>query len=352
MASVIAPLCIGNVPKEVKDALHSARLNGLEKAAGGIRVLGCGGVIRRMVYKQTAKELHKTVSEACGKRQFGLQKDGTGRLYRHIQAYLNIRPEAVCVSVDQRDAFSNVKRRGAVDATDKVGVVVGAVARSLLGSPGHHILQDHNGTKFLEQVNGFDQGCNMSTSLYCLSTDDPLSKGVAAARSIDPTAELVAFIDDTYILGLPMAAEAGRAAYQEAFKEQLEVEENVTKRKCMLGSKVNPRDLPQNLAPYACAKLVVVGSQMEFARADRMPALVADDVYDFEETRPQAEGQILGDEWRDVQVEEIEKEISPEKFFLQQKAYFDRLALLNLHGLPLGRYHPSSDVDAGRVCTA
>ena len=328
VAKVIARLCIGDVPKEVKTALHSARLNGLEKAAGGIRVLGCGGVIRRMVYKQTAKELHKTVSEACGTRQFGLQRDGTGRLYRHIQAYLNKRPEAACASVDQRDAYSNVKRKGAVHASDKVGVVVGAVARSLLGDPGHHILQDHNGTKFLQQ------GCNMSTSLYCLSADDPLDKGLAAARAIDPKAELVAFIDDTYILGLSLAAEAGRAAYQEALKEQLGVEENVAKRKCMLGSKVDPRELPQNLLPYACAKLVVVGSHMEFARADRMPAAIANAIH--EDGRPQAEGLILGDESRDVEVEEIEKEVSPEKFLLQQRAYFDRLVLLSQHGLPLG----------------
>ncbi len=91
VASTLTRFVLGDVPEDVQAALLSARLAGILKSNGGVRVLGCGGTIRRIVLKQAAKETQASAQLYCGKNQYGMQKDGTGRMYRHIQALLAVR---------------------------------------------------------------------------------------------------------------------------------------------------------------------------------------------------------------------------------------------------------------------
>ena len=88
----------------------------------------------------------------------------------------------------------------------------------------------------------------MSSAGYCVSSNAALLAAQEAAKAIDPLAEVVPFIDDTYFIGLPQAAAAGRQAYQRKLEEDLQVRENQTKRKCLLGTGVNAVDLPDELS--------------------------------------------------------------------------------------------------------
>ena len=63
----------------------------------------------------------------------------------------------------------------------------------------------------------------MSSGLYCLSADDAFVAGQIAARAIDPLADVVAFIDDTYFIGTPEATVAGHKAYQGELWEDIKV---------------------------------------------------------------------------------------------------------------------------------
>ena len=93
MAATLARCLVGDVPAPVLRAFLSARLVGIGKATGqGVRVLGCGGVTRRMVGRAAAKELHPLLRDHGGDDQFGLQADGTGKLHRLLQAVGNTRP--------------------------------------------------------------------------------------------------------------------------------------------------------------------------------------------------------------------------------------------------------------------
>ena len=87
----------------------------------------------------------------------------------------------------------------------------------------------------------------------------------------DPKGEVIAFIDDTYFIALPQAAEAGRKAYQDTLRTNLKIEENATRRKVLLGREVIGTNVPQDLAPYVVSELCIVGSEVGFARADRVP---------------------------------------------------------------------------------
>ena len=113
--------------------------------------------------------------------------------------------------------------------------------------------------------------CNMSSAGYCVSSNAALLAAHEAAKAVDPLAEVVSFIDDTYFIGLPQAAAAGRQVYQRKLEEDLQVRENQTKRKCLLGAGVNVADLPQELSWCVVPSLDIVGAEMDCARVDRIP---------------------------------------------------------------------------------
>ena len=94
-------------------ALLSARLNGIRKSDEvGVRVLGCGGVVWRIAARAAAKEVHATLKEVCGPNQFGLMKDGTGRLSETCVAAR----EVVIVSLDFKEAFTMINRDHVIPA--------------------------------------------------------------------------------------------------------------------------------------------------------------------------------------------------------------------------------------------
>ena len=61
----------------------------------------------------------------------------------------------------------------------------------------------------------------MSSAGYCVSSNAALLAAQAAAQAVDPLAEVVSFIDDTYFIGLPQAAVAGLQAYQKQLKDDV-----------------------------------------------------------------------------------------------------------------------------------
>ena len=111
----------------------------------------------------------------------------------------------------------------------------------------------------------------MSSAGYWVSSNAALLPAQGAAKAIDPFAEVVSFIDDTYFIGLPQAAAAGRQAYQQRLEADLQVRENQAKRKCLLGNGVIAADLPRNLSWCVVPSLDIVGAQMDCARMDRIP---------------------------------------------------------------------------------
>ena len=130
-------------------------------------------------------------------------------MFRYIESLYHGRPGVVVVSSDQADAYSHVNRQGAIRAGHACCLEVEVVMRSFLSRESYHMLQDHHGVKILRQNNGFDHGCNMSSVGYCVSSNAALLATPYAAKAVGPLADVVSFIDDTYIIGLPHAAAAG-----------------------------------------------------------------------------------------------------------------------------------------------
>ena len=101
--------------------------------------MGWRCVIRRMVFKQVAKELHYTLKTWCTDKQFGLQKDGCGRMFRYIQTLFHSRTGVVVLSADQKDAYSHVNRKGAIKAGQDCCLEVEVAMRTLLSRKTFHV---------------------------------------------------------------------------------------------------------------------------------------------------------------------------------------------------------------------
>ena len=78
-----------------------------------------GGVIRRMVAKAVANVFNKDLKAAAGPQQYGLDKDGTGKLHRKITTLAAVRPGVAVMSLDCADAFSTIRRSAVAQAVER-----------------------------------------------------------------------------------------------------------------------------------------------------------------------------------------------------------------------------------------
>ena len=122
------------------------RLNGIWKAdKKGVRVLGRGGVIRRLLGRAVAKEFKNYVEQIAGDGQYGLQPDGAGRLHRYLCAFMaSNKPERLVASVDI-DAFMRGDREEALKVIAELAPELLCIAEALTKSSHEHVLTGREG---------------------------------------------------------------------------------------------------------------------------------------------------------------------------------------------------------------
>ena len=107
--------------------------------------------------------------ECVGDNQFGVQKDGSGRLHRLLTTEL-ASGERICASLDLADA-SSMLARDCVQAEVRRGTPDAApVVDSWLARDSTHVLRGaEGGVEFVSRRIGLDQGCPPSAQafLYC-----------------------------------------------------------------------------------------------------------------------------------------------------------------------------------------
>ncbi len=179
-----------------------------------IRILGCGGVIRRLVGRAVGKELQQQLKEAVGPRQYGMQQDGCGRIHRAISTHAATQANTVVVALDIADAFTSIHPSAVLPGCAAHPPVLSPVAEAWCGRPTTHVLPD-GGTdsKVVTQYTGLDQGCPLSPAFYSLATHDALSSVRAAMKAIDAEAEVYVYLDDTYLVGGSDAVRQGMATF-------------------------------------------------------------------------------------------------------------------------------------------
>ena len=96
--------------------LALARVTALQKPGGGARGIATGDVFRRLVSGALAQGWADTF-EATRPYQFALKaRAGTDALAAHVRASLDMRPDAVVVSLDGRNAYDSMSRAAFLSA--------------------------------------------------------------------------------------------------------------------------------------------------------------------------------------------------------------------------------------------
>ncbi len=371
VAEVLVQAVTGEMPQEALTTVLSASLCGIPKKNGGVRTLGRGGVIRRMVGRAVAKECRDEIKQAVGDRQFGLQEDGCGRMHRLVCGYAATRQDKVVVSCDLSDAFSCISRRAVVKACRERAPKMAPIATSWCTEPSMHVVTDNAdaaSSRVFMQTDGLDQGCPLSPALFCIAIAPVLDEVRAAMRAVDPDAEVVAYLDDVYLLGSPAAVERGLQALEEGMRG---IGMRLNHAKTQVWTKNPAMALPESLRPKRVQTLSVVGAEVPYARADRsdperdwrdVPVLIGGGrpnapprsgsagsgsaVASLAHSGPAGSGSAVaspaqgnaapgGAEGRAQDEEARVEELDDQAFLDRQREYFLRLIRLNRSGLPI-----------------
>ena len=233
---------------------------------GGVRVLGCGNVIRRLLGKAVVQLVQEETKQAVGESQLGLQRDGTGKLHREMAMYMGVNEGKFIVSIDMADAFMNLEKPKVVERVSKHMPKMTQITKNWIGNPVSHVIQG----EIVEQIRGLDQGCPLSPLYYTIASIESNEATEKTMKDEDETARVRAYLDDTYLFG---NAEASNAGYERAKEEarKLGLKLNLDKTK-VWGPNASTEDIA-NLAPELRDKLVptlfAVGATVPYAKHDR-----------------------------------------------------------------------------------
>ena len=270
VASTVARLATGDMPEEALRAYLACKLVGIPKKGKGVRVLGCGSALRRLVGQSVCKELAQDIAEGVGGHQYGVsRKDGANLMHKEISWAAAARPEQVVMAFDLSNAFPSVDRAAVQAAVRKHCPSLEPVAQAWYGGPSRHAVRGGGETLHVDQHQGLDQGCPLSPALFSLTLRDPLDALAGRLREQgDPDPRLWAYLDDIYV---QVAPEHGAAVEQWLEQRMATYGLRLNRAKTQVWSPRGEATLPHGLAERRVTELTCLGPTVPYGRPDRDP---------------------------------------------------------------------------------
>ena len=228
LAEAASQLASADIPPDIATGIAAVRLTALSKPDGGVRGIATGDAFRRLVSRTLAKGWAATFDQATRPYQYALQaRAGTDALAAHVRAALDMRPEAVVVSLDGRSAYDCMSRAAFLSKLHEVAPELLPYARMFYGQPSTYCWWDNEGHRHdVRQGEGCEQGDALAPALYALGQHDALQR---AARALHPADSLMAFLDDLYVITVPDRAREALDGTVRAVKENCGIASNLGK---------------------------------------------------------------------------------------------------------------------------
>ena len=257
LAYAASALAKARVPPVVSAALALARMTALRKPDGGVRGIAAGDVFRRLVSRALAKTWAATFDEATRPYQQALSaRSGMDALVARLRIALETDPDVTVVSLDGRSAYDTVSRAAFLSKLRQVAPALLPFVRLFYGQPSVYCWWDDSGTcRDICQAEGCEQGDALAPALFSLGQHDGLERAAAELR---PGEELLAYLDDLYVI-----TSSARA------KPVLDVVATRVEEHCGIASKVGKTRVYNTTGGPAPCGVAELGE--EVWRSDRPP---------------------------------------------------------------------------------
>ena len=224
-ASVLAH---ARVPPAVVAALALARMTALQKPDGGVRGIATGDVFRRLVSRALAKTWASTFDEAARPYQHALSaRTGMDALVAHLRIALETDPDVTVVFLDGRSAYDTVSRAALLRKLHQVASALLPFVRLFYGQPSVYCWWDASGTcRDIHQAEGCEQGDALAPALLALGQHVCLER---AAAELQAGEELLAYLDDLYVITGSRRAREGLDLVASRVQEHCGIASNVGK---------------------------------------------------------------------------------------------------------------------------
>ena len=197
IAELAKILCINNVPASHTSELLAGRLIPLDKRGGGIRPIGIGEVLRRIIAKSVASVLRCNIQRAAGTLQTcsGIESGIEGAIHAMRETFELETSEGMLL-VDATNAFNNLNREAALNNVRQVCPSFSQFLNNCYQSKTRLFI---SGSKeFIWSEEGATQGDPVAMDMYAVATS-PLVNSLAS--TLDSSTRQAWFADDSAACG-------------------------------------------------------------------------------------------------------------------------------------------------------
>ena len=180
------------------------RLTALNKLDGGVRGIGTGCSLRRLVARTLAKQFGSAFEAECAPFQYALStRAGADCVGHMLRAATDDNPSATILSVDGIGAYDHILRSAMLErlATMREVCAILPFVRLSYGTPSRYSWWDEAGQRrTVTQAEGGEQGDPLMPHLFSIGIQGALEE---VAATLQPGEQLCAFLDDVYALCQP-----------------------------------------------------------------------------------------------------------------------------------------------------
>ena len=205
--------------------------------------------------------------------QFAVGRAGGPELmHKCLVARTHLRPGAIVLKLDFRNAYNSAIRSAILRAITKHCPHLSPIARCILADETiHWWFGEETVAAAIHAQRGVDQGCPFSPALFAILIADALEAVRDELRALDPDVGILSYLDDIYIVISPAAAGTALASVERTFSP-LGLSLNAGKCKwwCVQADVV-PVGLPASVA--RAGRLPVLGAALPFVAASEIDQL-------------------------------------------------------------------------------